>query len=438
MYLHPLVFLAITRTLTLLYTLSLLNLFTRIQLNLLGRRTYISSLIASSNAPLSPTISLENHDDPDESSNLGEKVYGVPDFETNRKYLTFSWWLLHRGWQDLMREVEAAVMEVFGPINPREDVSVERTSTLILEVRRRVEGRTVQERQQRRWLRYLMPPEDQETSLLAESGMVSPSPTAPSSSSSPSPPTNENPQSLPSPPTSPPAPIPSTAISPLLRHLLSTTADLIESPPFQHILTLSLDATFSHLTDSILRTQAYKLPPLSLPPQIQSQPSSSSEMFSPPTAAPPTIPAELTAGASTKLATILAVLTRQAYAIGKGGDTVGKGNEYMAVLGRVEEIDSFAGVIYAGMQDPDKTGIDAPEPSLFNPSPRDTLQQLAEETPAAAAAAPPPEANSVAGDGGSGIFGEVSRQGQNMVGSAVGMFEGVWSRVIGEKGPGLG
>ena len=337
-----------------------------------------------------------------------------------------------------MREVEAAVMEVFGPINPREDVSVERTSTLILEVRRRVEGRTVQERQQRRWLKYLMPPEDQETSLLAESGMVSPSPSAPSSSSSPSPPTNENPQSLPSPPTSPPASIPSTAISPLLRHLLSTTADLIDSPPFQHILTHSLDATFSHLTDSILRTQAYKLPPLSLPPQIQSQPSSSSEMFSPPAVAPPTIPAELTAGASTKLATILAVLTRQAYAIGKGGDTVGKGNEYMAVLGRVEEIDSFAGVIYAGMQDPDKTGIDAPEPSLFNPSPRDTLQQLAEETPAAAAAAPPPEANSVAGDGGSGIFGEVSRQGQNMVGSAVGMFEGVWSRVIGEKGPGLG
>ena len=109
----------------------------------------------------------------------------------------------------------------------------------------------------------------------------------------------------------------------------------------------------------------------------------------------------------------------------------------MAVLGRVEEIDSFAGVIYAGMQDPDETGIDASEPSLFNPSPKDTLQQLAEETPTAAADAPPAEANNIAGGGGSGIFDEVSRQGQNMVGSAVGMFEGVWSRVIGEKGPGL-
>ena len=132
---------AITRVFTLLYTICLLSLLTRIQLNLLGRRNYLSSVVAlASHPPQDPTISLENRDD----DNV-ERAYGN-DFETNRKYLTFSWWLLHRGWRDVMGRVEAAVKEVFGPLNPREDISLERLSSLILDVRRKVEGATPEER----------------------------------------------------------------------------------------------------------------------------------------------------------------------------------------------------------------------------------------------------------------------------------------------------
>ena len=132
---------AITRSFTLLYTLSLLTLLTRIQLNLLGRRNYLSSVVSlASHPPQDPTISLENHDDDND-----EQTYGN-DFETNRKFLTFSWWLLHRGWRDVMEKVESAVKEVFGPLNPREDVSLERLSGLILDVRRKVEGATPEER----------------------------------------------------------------------------------------------------------------------------------------------------------------------------------------------------------------------------------------------------------------------------------------------------
>ena len=86
------------------------------------------------------TISLENRDD----DNL-EQTYGN-DFETNRKYLTFSWWLLHRGWKDLLENVEHAVQDVFGPRKPNEDVSFEKMSGLILDVRRKVEGATPEER----------------------------------------------------------------------------------------------------------------------------------------------------------------------------------------------------------------------------------------------------------------------------------------------------
>lgn len=45
-----------------------------------------------------------------------------------------------------MDEVETAVKEVFGHLNPREDISLERMSSLILDVRRKVEGATPEER----------------------------------------------------------------------------------------------------------------------------------------------------------------------------------------------------------------------------------------------------------------------------------------------------
>ena len=121
--------------------MALLNLLTRIQLNLLGRKNYLASVIAlSSHAQHDPTISLENND----YGSL-ERAYGN-DFEINRKYLTFSWWLMHRGRRDIVSSVEAAVKEVFGPIKPSEELDIQRLSSLILDVRRKVEGTTPEER----------------------------------------------------------------------------------------------------------------------------------------------------------------------------------------------------------------------------------------------------------------------------------------------------
>lgn len=127
---------AITRSIVLIYTLSLLTIFTRIQLNLLGRRSYLSSVLALA-SPEGSSIRLEDHD--------GSQAFGN-DFETNRRYLTFSWWLLHRGWKDLMENVRVAVEEVFGPLNPREDITLNKLSELMLDVRKRVEGATEEDR----------------------------------------------------------------------------------------------------------------------------------------------------------------------------------------------------------------------------------------------------------------------------------------------------
>lgn len=132
---------AVARAFTLIYTLALLTLLTRIQLNLLGRRNYLASVVSLASPPKQGSkIQLENH----EADEFGN-AYGN-DFDTNRKYLSFSWWLLHKGYKDIMESVIQAVKDVFGPLNPREEITLERLAELILDVRRKVEGASEEER----------------------------------------------------------------------------------------------------------------------------------------------------------------------------------------------------------------------------------------------------------------------------------------------------
>ncbi|KAI9791166.1 MAG: peroxin [Piccolia ochrophora] len=298
---------SVTRTFTILYTLTLLTLLTRIQLNLLGRRNYLSSVVTLASPPLDPsTISLENHEDADNLDNNAAQAYGN-DFETNRRYLTFSWWLLHRGWRQVMEEVRAAVKEVFGPLNPREDISLARLSDLTLQVRRKIEGATSEERGTKKYLPYLLPPADLESFVLSSSGMPpSPSQSQPESSQFTAP--------------------------TLLRHLLDETADLIDSPTFSYILTRLLDASFTHLVDTALATHAFKAPPPPPSPPA-ADPSSPTPLSqpSPPTPSP-----------TAKLATVLAVTTRQAHAAGAGA-----ANAYVTALEGVRELEAFAAVVYS-------------------------------------------------------------------------------------------
>ncbi|KAK8257668.1 Peroxin-3 [Phyllosticta capitalensis] len=278
---------SIARAFTLLYTLSLLTLLTRIQLNLLGRRNYLASVVSLASPPTHGSrISLENHDD----DNL-EQAYGN-DFETNRKYLSFSWWLLHRGCKDIMEKVLVAVKEVFGPLNPREEISLERLSELTLEVRKKIEGGTEEERKASKWLPFLLPPPEQENYVLTESGMTPETETST---------TNATP----------------------LRRLLDETSDIIDSPSFSHVLTLTLDATFSVLIDNKIATLSYHLPPVS---------ASTARIV------------ELTdpQSAKTKVVNTLAVFCRQAHAIGSGAD-----NEYLAAMENVRDLEAFAAVVYS-------------------------------------------------------------------------------------------
>ncbi|TPX08998.1 uncharacterized protein E0L32_009577 [Thyridium curvatum] len=289
---------SITRAYTLLYTLALLTMLTRVQLNLLGRRSYLSSVVSLATGSAQATISLENNDDDNPEQMLGS------DFEVNRKYLTFSWWLLNKGWIDIMQRVEAAVREVFGHLSPRDQLSFQTFSELTTQVRRLVEGGSPSA-QGATWLSFILPPVDQEDYVLRESGVLGDSAASIDQST---------------------VEISSPASQASLRRLLNETADLVESPTFTHVLALLLDAGFSCLLDKKLAPAAFDLPPP--PPSAEGSP-------------------ELAGGGlrtskTVLLPKVLSVLTRQAHAIGNGMP-----NEYLQEMESVRDLEGFAAVVYS-------------------------------------------------------------------------------------------
>ena len=304
--------LAITRALTLLYTLSLLTLLTRIQLNLLGRRTYLSSVVSLASPP-TKSIVLENNDDNDNYDN----VYGN-DFETNRQYLTFSWWLLHRGCKEMTEKVTTAVKEVFGPVNPREDITLERLSMLILEVRKKIEGATELERREHKWLPFLLPPKEEEDAILrGEHGASASQSPAPQDSTR-DPLENESQKTV--------------DHNPSLRRLLDETSDLIDSPTFTHVLTLLLNTAFSHLIDQRIATEAFKVTTIDSTSRVTD-----------------------VTDRKCKVAQTLAVFCRQAHIIAAGSGEIDElsiaagqsPNEYLAAIDQVKDLEGFAAVVYS-------------------------------------------------------------------------------------------
>ena len=170
----------------------------------------------------------------------------------------------------------------------------------------------------RKWLSFLLPPQEQEQSILREAGMSTPPP----------PPQTMEDRSAAEMPSSNTSPSPNPITPPILRRLLDETADLIDSPMFSHVLTFLLDATFSQLADTKLRSEAYKQSPLGAEP--------------PPAARITEVTENDPATATAKLATILAIMTREAHKIGNGVP-----NEYVQAVESVHELEGFAAVVYS-------------------------------------------------------------------------------------------
>lgn len=298
-------------------------MLTRIQLNLLGRRSYLSSVVSLATSGAQATINLENNDDDNP-----EHAYGT-DFDVNRKYLTFSWWLLNRGWVDIMQRVEGAVRQVFGHLSPRDTVTLDTFSKLTRDVRSLVEGSAPASGVGTAWLPFLLPPASMEEFVLRESGILDYS--SPDSFPHGQ---QQTPSQSPASPTSP-----SSAAS--LRRLLDETADLIDSPTFSIVLTQLLDAGFTLLLEQKLTTGVFDTPTVTAShvDPLPSTPGGSGGV-----------------SRAVLLPKILSVLTRQAHAIGNGMP-----NEYLQAMESVRDLEGFAAVVYSSNWQAEIAGDDEAE-----------------------------------------------------------------------------
>ena len=160
-----------------------------------------------------------------------------------------------------------------------------------------------------------------------------------------------------------------------LRRLLDETSDLIDSPTFSHVLTQLLDAAFSTLIDVEVAEQAFNVqsapssanPAASLYQRSQSAPGAKLSVTLPPFVLEQEGDGERPSEAppKSKVANILAVMTRQAHAVGRadingngndhnlsGGVGMGDGavssaNEYLRAIDSCHDLDAFAAVIFS-------------------------------------------------------------------------------------------
>lgn len=191
---------------------------------------------------------------------------------------------------------------------------------------------------------------------------------------------------------------------------------------FTHVLTLLLDATFSQLTDQKIRIEAYKLPPLTNPALPTARIEDITEALDPATA-------------TAKLATIMAVMTREARAIGSGVP-----NEYAQAIEGVSELEGFAAVVYssnfeieAGADVVSRVSAGAANASVGLDGSR-TLEEMSVEEAEEALAA---SSGTGTGTGtGTGIIDRAT----GIADAAWGGFESVWGRVVGggQQGPIVG
>ncbi|KAF8153378.1 Peroxin-3-domain-containing protein [Crassisporium funariophilum] len=171
--------LTFTRTLTTLYSTTLLCLLTTLQLTLLARSKYVSAVLqlereermrerfedqfSMSNLLLGRGKGLEELlAGGDMSSLLGmdeDEDLGIDEVAEN-KYLTLSWWLLHVGWKDVGERVRRGVEEVFDGVSLKTKLAPVDLHRLVCDVRRRVEHEITFEGTQRKttFLSSLLPP----------------------------------------------------------------------------------------------------------------------------------------------------------------------------------------------------------------------------------------------------------------------------------------
>lgn len=249
----------------------------------------------------------------------------------NRMYLTFSWWLLNKGWQSLSHQIEAAVLKVFDTINPRADLSLAELSELIGQVQYLIDYPDATSTTSQDFLTTLLPPPELETYVVSQT-VNSGSGTADGDDGMPA------------------------VLEGPLRELLDETADFIESPNASEVIKRLVHTGLAVTVNKISTMYPQSDPGAGLitspPPSTTNLTSPTSGEDAPGSNSPIPSPTGSSSAAAknlfmprVKLASLLANLTRQAAQMGQG--TPFEPNEYVLAMTQVGDLDAFSAVVYS-------------------------------------------------------------------------------------------
>ncbi|KAI7905032.1 Peroxin-3 [Cokeromyces recurvatus] len=274
------------RTLTSIYSVTLLTLLTHIQLNLLGRFTYIWSVSILNKSE--PTIRLQQEGE--------EPDVGFLDPQIERMFLSVSWWLLHRGWKSCAKRVEEAVNEIVSSIPLKSTLNYQEAEELLSKLRTRIEYE--QDNKPISYQSWMLPnTEEEELEYIRSVGFDEVY-------------AKEN----------------TSTIS--LKKLLNETRDFIDSPDFYQVLNSCLNEVFAIFNHHTFVT--------SLLPQNNSlMLGSSIRELSP----AEVLQLEKQESKKMTLANLLPIIGRQSH-------LVIAGNEYLNAFAYIKELQAFSALIY--------------------------------------------------------------------------------------------
>ncbi|KAK9455124.1 Peroxin-3 [Dipodascopsis uninucleata] len=275
---------SITRIITLIHSLSLLIFFTRLQINLIGRQSYIHSVRLMAESDES---SEKSPSDP-----TGGEVIGV-NAEINRRYLTYSWWLLNKGWNAIAETVWTTTESVFSGITPRSELSFEELTKLLYEVSYEVD------KKHEHYLNDLLPSETAEDELLVTQNFPEVNPKVADFK---------------------------YQIDAGLEGLLDETRDLIESPNAKRVLALLRQEALKVLLGNMQMNYYHQM--------LESTVSTDGQVL---------VEEIDQTHKKVKLASILAGLAHQSYEL----SSIDENNQYLLAINNNPELTAFSAVIYS-------------------------------------------------------------------------------------------
>ncbi|KAI8929606.1 Peroxin-3 [Entophlyctis helioformis] len=224
-----------TRTLSALYLVNLLTVFTTIQLNILGRFFYLDSVAAFRQQQQEHMARDHSSKDVGIAGGLFDGVLGsavaaegsvssdTPNAETRhvsedteRRYLTFSWYLLNIGWEKCVARVQRSVEKAVSKVGLKQAVGYNDIVALVDEIRRDFEHDDEHKDMWHRMDGYLLPAEGEEHTVLREGGIS----------------VEDGSSKV------------EYLLDRDLKHLLDETRDFMEGPDFEVVLKACLDESF--------------------------------------------------------------------------------------------------------------------------------------------------------------------------------------------------